>query len=510
MGASARIGAVLPALSPATVDALRTALDRAGYRTDGVRALLGREAHAALGRGEPEPAYRATADGGVLGVLVRLLLLGSVEPGAAVAAALAPLAPAAAAAAGLLRRAAGPDGGDGWGAALDLRPHGDDSGDDSGGDWWVLSDLDARRQERDHVTGVGGASLTLAAATLRTPADTLLDLGTGCGVQALHASRHTRAITATDVAPRALALARATFALNGLDVELLDGPWLAPVAGRRFDRIVSNPPFVPGPARVDYVYRDSGQAGDDALAALVGALPDHLETGGVAQLLGSWLHVRGQDWPDRVLSWLPEGVDAWIVQREVTDPALHVGTWQRDAGLDLASPAARAQAGAWLDWLAAQKVEAVGFGFLTLRRTGGTPTVVVEDLPGDLDDPLGPEVAGWLDRVDWLRAHAADDALLGARLRLADGVVLERYATAGDEGWTDTGAAVARAEGPRWRHEVDEPAAALLAGCRGALTLGELVALLALAHDRPTDAFVGAALPAVREMVRHGLLVPVR
>ncbi len=145
---------------------------------------------------------------------------------------------------------------------------------------------------------------------------------------------------------------RATFALNDLDVELLDGPWLAPVGGRRFDLIVSNPPFVPGPARVDYVYRDSGQAGDDALAALVRALPAHLEPGGVAQLLGSWLHVRGEDWPDRVRSWLPGGVDAWIVQREVTDPALHVGTWQRDAGLDLHSPAARAQAGAWLDWLA--------------------------------------------------------------------------------------------------------------------------------------------------------------
>jgi methylase of polypeptide subunit release factors len=304
-------------------------------------------------------------------------------------------------------------------------------------------------------------------------------------------------------------MARATFALNGLDVELLDGPWLAPVAGRRFDRIVSNPPFVPGPARVDYVYRDSGQAGDDALAALVRALPGYLEPGGVAQLLGSWLHVRGQDWPDRVRSWLPDGVDAWIVQREVTDPALHVGTWQRDAGLDLSSPAARAQAGAWLDWLAAQKVEAVGFGLLTLCRTAGEPAIVVEDLPGELDDPLGPEVAGWLDRVDWLRAHAGDDALLGARLRLAEGVLLERYATAGDEGWAEAGAAVARAEGPRWRHEVDEPAAALLAGCRGALSLGELVELLAFAHDRPVDALVDATLPAVRELVRHGLLVPV-
>jgi methylase of polypeptide subunit release factors len=506
-GRAGRIGEdpdVLPVLSSATAAAMRTAFERADYRTDGVRALLGREAHAALGRGEPEPAYRASTDAGALGVLVRLLLLGSVEPDAAVAAALAPLDPADAVAAGLLRRADG-----GWAAALDLRPH----GDDDGGDWWVLSDLDARRQERDHVTGVGGASLTLASATVRTPAGTVLDLGTGCGVQALHASRHARAVTATDVAPRALAMARATFALNGLDIELLDGPWLAPVAGRRFDRIVSNPPFVPGPARVDYVYRDSGQAGDDALAALVRALSAHLATGGVAQLLGSWLHVRGQDWPDRVRSWLPDGVDAWIVQREVTDPALHVGTWQRDAGLDVASPAARAQAGTWLDWLAAQKVEAVGFGFLTLRRTDREPTVVVEDLPGELADPLGPEVAGWLDRVDWLRAHARDDALLDARLRLADGVVLERYATHGDgpddPGWTEAGAAVTRSEGPRWRHEVDEPAAALLAGCRGALPLSELVALLALAYDRPADALVAAALPAVRELVRHGLLVPV-
>jgi methylase of polypeptide subunit release factors len=495
---------VLPDLAPHHAEALRTALLRAGYTTDGVRTLLGPAAHAALGRGEVEPAFRASRDGGELGVLVRMLLLGSTEPDTAVTAALAPLRPADAASAGLLAPVDG-----GWAAALDLRPYGDDDGE-----WWVLSDLDVRRQERDHVTGVGAASLTLAAATVRRPIGTLLDLGTGCGVQALHATRHAREVTATDVAPRALAMARATFALNGLDVDLLDGPWLEPVAGRRFDQIVSNPPFVPGPARVDYVYRDSGQDGDAALATLLSALPDHLEPGGVAQLLGSWLHVRGEDWPDRVRSWLPPGVDAWIVQREVTDPALHVGTWQRDAGLDLASPSARAQASAWLDWMERGGVEAVGFGFLTLRRLGGAttdgaPEIVFEDLLGDVDDPLGPEVAGWLDRVDWLRDHAKDDALLAAPLAVAASVVLETYAEPGAEGWTQVGAAVARRDGPRWRHEVDGPAAALLAGCQGVLPLGELVELLALAHDRPTGELVAAALPAVREFVRHGVLVPV-
>ncbi len=302
-------------------------------------------------------------------------------------------------------------------------------------------------------------------------------------------------------------MAAATFALNGLDVELLDGPWLGPVAGRRFDRIVSNPPFVPGPARVDFVYRDSGEDGDAALAGLVRRLPEHLEPGGVAQLIGSWLHVAGQEWPDRVRSWLPGGVDAWVVQREVADPALHVGTWQRDAGLDPASPAGRAQAGAWLDWMADRRVEAVGFGIITLRRTDAVPTVVVEDLLTPVDDPLGPEVAGWLDRVDLLRAGDAD--LLDARLRVPPTVTLERWAQPGPAGWTEVGASVARLDGPRWRHEVDDLAAALLAGCRGELPLGELVALLALAHGRPVDALVAATLPALRELVRHGLLEPV-
>jgi hypothetical protein len=123
--------------------------------------------------------------------------------------------------------------------------------------------------------------------------------------------------------------------------------------------------------------------------------------------------------------------------------------------------------------------------------------VVFEDLAEPFDDPLGPEVEGWLDRVDWLRAHADDAALLSARLTLSPSVLLERWSEPGPEGWTSVGAAVARQDGPRWRHEVDDPAADLLAGCHGALPLGELVELLAIAHDRSTDALVAATLPAV-------------
>ncbi len=337
---------------------------------------------------------------------------------------------------------------------------------------------------------------------------TVLDLGTGNGVQALHASRHAERVTATDVSARALALARATFELNGLDVELLRGEWFAPVARRRFDRIVCNPPFVVGPPRVDYVYRDSGLAGDDASALVVRQLPGFLTEGGTGHLLASWLHVAGQDWADRVGGWLPPGTDAWFVQRDVADPALYVGTWLRDAGVDPRSPEGRAKAAAWLDFFAEHDVEGIGFGFVTLRRTDATPTVVCEDLRQAYDDPLGEEAATWLDRVDRLRTHGHD--LFGTVFRVPDTVALERIDEPTDEGWATAVRRLHRSDGPGWQHELDELTTALLAGCRGGLPLGDLVDLLAAGHGEDPETLRAAAVPVVTELVRHGMLEIVR
>lgn len=480
---------------------LREALRRTRYDADGVLAVLGGAAHAALGRGEPELAHRASRNAGDLGTLIRLFLLGEAEPRAAVRSALAPVSLDEAIEVGLLR-----GDGDTLRAGLDLRPHGDETGS-----WWVLSDLDSdqvgNQVRPDHVVGVGHASLSLIRATIRRPVDSLLDMGTGNGVQALHATRHARRVTATDISARALALADATFRLNELDVELLRGEWFAPVARRRFDQIVCNPPFVVGPPRVDFTYRDSGLASDDASALVVRQLPAFLTEGGVGQLLASWLHVKGEDWADRVQRWLPPGTDAWFVQRDVADPGLYVGTWLRDAGVDPRSPQGRAKAAAWLDWFESEKVEGVGFGFVTLRRTELThPTVVCEDLRHAYDDPLGPEAGAWLDRVAWLREHDSD--LLDTRFRVPSTVVLETVASHGTDGWQPSVRRLHRTDGPGWQHEVDELAAALLAGCQGMLPLSDLLELLAVAHDRPTDELITAALPIVRELVRHGMIEP--
>ncbi len=75
----------------------------------------------------------------------------------------------------------------------------------------------------------------------------MLDLCTGSGVLAIAAALSGAAeVTAVDVSRRAVAAVRLNARLNGVRVEALRGDLFTPVAGRRFDLIVSNPPYLPG------------------------------------------------------------------------------------------------------------------------------------------------------------------------------------------------------------------------------------------------------------------------
>ncbi|MEU8898100.1 methyltransferase [Nocardia sp. NPDC048505] len=497
-------GSLLTALCPD----LRSALTRVGYDADTLLAALGEDVHAALGRSEPVPVRRAARELGELGVLVRLLLLGDAVPEREVAAALAPVRIEQAVAAGLLAR----DGGE-VRAALDLRPL-----DAGAGTRWILSDLDDSMQRRtlseEHVLGVGHASLSLLRATPTRPVGSVLDLGTGCGVQAVHAASYGRSVTATDVNPRALWLAEATAALNELDIELLEGSWFEPVAGRRFDQIVANPPFVVGPARIEHTYRDSGLALDGASELVISQAAELLAPGGTAAMLAAWVHTEDDDWRHRVSSWLPaHGVDAWVVQRDVADPALYVGTWLRDAGLDPRDPAAQARAEQWLDAFATAEVTGVGFGFVYLRAIDGPTELLAEDLTHGFEDPLGGEAVQYFERSAWLRAVAADNDLAwNARFTADAATALERVYLPGADGWEQRVARLHRGDGPRWQHEVDESTIALVAGMRAdGLPLYELIELLALAHgsEEVSAEFAGEALSVVAGLVRHGLVRPV-
>jgi methylase of polypeptide subunit release factors len=506
-----------PAPAPAPpderdVEALRA--DLADWTVDAVHDLLGPVAQAAMAREEAVPARRALRDrtDDPVGALTATFVLGRPIARRRLAAALPRLGVDGAARLGLVE-ATGEGGEDEVRALVDLRPY---AAEDAAGSaaWWVASDLGELATGRplgpEHVLGVGGASITLARCTIRTPVGRVLDVGTGCGVQALHASRHAGSVVATDLSARALAFARLNLALNGVRAELRQGNLLEPADGERFDLVVSNPPFVitpRAPSVPAYSYRDAGLAGDDVVRALVTGVGAVLERGGVAQLLGNWEDRNGEPWAERVAAWLDaSGLDGWVVQRELQDPAQYAELWIRDGGDP--EPGRRRQLyEAWMDDFASRQVEAIGFGLVTLRRPlHGIPTLRrVEHLQGPLEEPVGEHLATCLAAHDWLHARS-DAALLAARLRVAGDVTEERYHRPGEE---DPTVVLLRQGGGFGRVVRASTGLAGLAGaCDGELPIGAIISALADLLDEPLGELTERLLPGVRGLVGDGLLSP--
>jgi methylase of polypeptide subunit release factors len=485
---------------------IRAALLAADFTHDAVADLLGPLAHAALGRNETTPGLRRTAGGSPLETLTRLFLLQVPVTRAHADAALPGLVDAMAAE-GLLTTTVGEVA-----ARLDLRPY---AAADAAGvrDLWVVSDLtpglDAapNRVGPEHVLGISSASTSLAQLTVRHPVGRALDLGTGCGVQALHLAAHADRVVATDVNPRALRIARLNAELNDVAdrVEVRDGSFFEPVAGETFDLVATNPPFVISPATGErLVYRDSGLPGDRAVEDIVRGLPDVLAPGAWGQVLANWVVARGRPWDERLGAWLDDRCDALVVQREVLDPAAYVELWLRDSGHHLAPDYTR-RYDTWLSWLEDQGVEAVGFGWIDLHRTdaGSGTRHELLDWPWEVEQPVAPAVAAWGDAVAALR-DVDDAALLAAHARVAEDV---RQETHGAPGEADPETIVLRRQrGLRRARPVDTVEAGLVGAADGDLPLGRILDALATLLGRDAGALREGYLPVVRDLVREGFL----
>ena len=482
---------------PARLSERLHALD---YTVEGVRRLLGSTASEALERDQVIPARRHLRDDdSSLSTVVKVCMLGEVVAEPALT------------------------------AALDVEPRQfDDLFQVSGGEaralielapcavddknWFIASDWSSRRTgaptANDHVLGVGGASTMLAQCAPRPRVTSALDIGTGCGIQAFHLAAHCDRVVATDVSSRCLTIAHFNAAMNGFDLDLRQGSLFDPVSDQQFDLIVSNPPFVIGsPAASRHDYRDFGSGeqsqsqGDAVCARVVSGADGHLTPGGWCQILVNWEITDADDWAANPRRWVADSPsDVWVIQRDVQDPAQYVETWLQDAG-EQHDIRYSERYDEWLTTLERRGVIGIGFGVVTLHRSGRSRTLQrFQHAPQPWQQPVGAEIEQWFAVQDFIERDAA--GVLLRPLHVGPDVVLEQHGWGNDQELL----ILRRTAGMGWSGPIDAFGAEVLGRLDGSRPASHAVIEAARVHEIAVEEALANAVPVLGRLAEEGFI----
>lgn len=502
---------------------LRGALRAANYTTTAVGLLLGESADAARLRGVLTPARRILANRpeSALATLVQMFVIGDVLEEELVDRTLEGVTASDLVRLGLLRSCA--EGG--VKAALSLNAVSiSDCTSDTPINWWIVSDLDDHLRHApaasDHVMGVGGATKTLISQIGPTQVSSSLDLGTGCGIVALHLSRR-GPVVATDISERALEIARVNAYLNECAerIEFRKGDLFAPVASETFELIVSNPPFVVTPRNADgvprYEYRDGGMVGDGLAEAVVAGMAALLAPRGEAICLANWESPWGENGLQRVGEWVKRAATSsdhalavWVVERDRLTPELYAETWVRDGGTRPGTVEFEELLASWLDDFAVRRITAIGLGSVRMRRL---PDELSQESLVRLEhaserytaDSLGERLSEVF--AEGIKASQLTEAqFLDARWIRDDSVLEVREHVPG----VDAPSAIKlELSSPMVRTVAADPLLAAAIGvCDGELTLRQISGALAELLELDEEACDDALVTGLRELVWLGAL----
>ena len=284
------------------------------------------------------------------------------------------------------------------------------------------------------VIGPGPTTMQLVDLIGPSPGD-VLDVGCGAGTMALvAAARGARWAVGVDLSERAVAVARWNARLNGSRAEFRGGDLLAPVAGERFDLVLSQPPYVVlPPGLVATTYLHGGPLGEELALRFAAAFPAALLPGGLAILHFDAPALPGPPVVERLRAALGRAV-ADLVVLTAQGPSADLESAAYGALEDPSlGPGYRSAVARYRDHLAAAGVTAFTRVLALVRRPAAGPRGLTAQLPAALDRATPAALAHLLDGLDLAGAPEAE--LLSASVGPAPGarLVQEQPLTPGAE-----------------------------------------------------------------------------
>jgi SAM-dependent methyltransferase len=377
-------------------------------------------------------------------------------------------------------------------------------------DLWLFHDrmvADPNLLCPDHVLGANPAAFTLANLTVRTPVRLALDVGTGCGVQALLAAKHCQNVIATDTNPRALNYALFNARLNRRsNVECRLGSFFEPVAGCKFDLIVSNLPFVISPES-EYLFRDSGLPADQLSEQAIRATPAFLNEGGFASILCSWAHwKKEEDWSARPREWAAgSGCDAYALRGQTQDPLGHAAIWNE--GYEPAALGKRLDR--WQEYYERLGIKALTVGAVILRRRSASRNwSVMDELPQKFAGSCSDHIVRIMHAQDFLAGLSNDDDLFDRVFTMPPDHFLRQTLVHQPGRFVVQKMRLELKGGLRLRGNLDPASFQLLQRCDGQRPLRDILAELAETGKTSLAQIREQASRVSRELIRCGFLVP--
>jgi len=362
------------------------------------------------------------------------------------------------------------------------------------------------RAESEMVLWPNPTSKFLARFAIRRHSQATLDLGTGSGILSLGAARYSDTVVATDLNQRALSFAAFNAKLNGVEnIEVLAGDCFTPVLNRRFDLILSNPPFFITPQQ-GYLFCDNPMELDGLCRRLVKEAPDYLNEDGYMEMLCEWAQVGGQPWEERIAEWLGgTGCDAWVMKGLTQDPGEYAQHRIRETSLDPTDDA-RLYDG-YMTYYRERGVEAIHDGLIVMRRRAGANWVRIEEVPKTPNGDLGELVLSTFGAHDLLLKLEDDESLLAVRPKLSADTRLEQICEQSRGRWAAESITLRLIRGFPFHLTLQPLVAEFLATCDGTRTADQAIQEFAAVANAPLDIVRRECLVMMRKLIDRGFMV---